>query len=206
MIANEVRIKRPHHLWSDEEKEYLKEIVTGRGHKEIQQMMSDKFRYQFTIEQIKAAISRYKLNTGLNGYFKRGNPPWNKGMKGINFGGTHTQFKKGHIPTNYRIVGSERVTVDGYTEVKVADPNKWKLKHRIIYEEYHNTKLTRNDLIIFLDGNKGNFDIKNLERVTRSELAIINKNSLIKEDTELTRAGLNIVRIIDKCKEHKDKK
>ena len=201
MIANEVRTKRPQHYWSDEEKEYLKEIVTGRGYKEIQQMMSDKFKYKFTLEQIKAAIGRYELKTGLNGYFKRGNPPWNKGMKGLNIGGTHTQFKKGHIPANHRDVGSERVTVDGYTEVKVAEPNKWKLKHRIIYEEYHNTKLTRKDLIIFLDGNKGNFDIKNLEKVTRSELAIMNKNNLIKEDSELTRAGLNIIKIMAKCKE-----
>ena len=47
------------------------------------------------------------------------------GKKGICADGCErTWFKKGHIPANYRPVGSERVNADGYIEVKVADPNK----------------------------------------------------------------------------------
>ena len=44
-------------------------------------------------------------------------------------------LKKGNRPHNYRPVGSERITVDGFIEIKVADPNKWDLKSRVIYQE-----------------------------------------------------------------------
>ena len=64
-----------------------------------------------------------------------------------------TMFKKGNKPLNHREVGSERINVDGYVEIKVAEPATWKLKQRVVYEEYHKVKLTSNDTIIFLDSN-----------------------------------------------------
>ena len=42
--------------------------------------MNEKFEYQFTEGQIKGALNRYKLQTGLNGNFKKGSIPWNKGL------------------------------------------------------------------------------------------------------------------------------
>ena len=44
-------------------------------------------------------------------------------------------FAKGNVPPNHRPVGSERISKDGYIEVKVAEPNKWRLKQRVVYEE-----------------------------------------------------------------------
>ena len=47
----------------------------------------------------------------------------------------HTMFAKGNVPPNHRPVGSERISIDGYIEVKVAEPDKWRLKQRVVYEE-----------------------------------------------------------------------
>ena len=63
-----------------------------------------------------------------------------------------TTFKKGNRPHNYRPVGSERITVDGFVEIKVADPNKWDLKSRVIYQEKYG-KIPKGYKIIYLDGN-----------------------------------------------------
>ena len=65
--------KRPQHKWTKEEIEYLKAITPGHHHKEILDLMNEKFEYQFTESQIKGALNRYKLQTGLNGNFKRKN-------------------------------------------------------------------------------------------------------------------------------------
>ena len=48
---------------------------------------------------------------------------------------------------------------------------------------------------IFADGNKENFDIKNLLLVSRKELAVLNKNKLIKNDAELTNIGVTIAKV-----------
>lgn len=41
-----------------------------------------------------------------------------------------TMFRKGNIPANHKPIGYERINADGYIEVKVAEPNKFRLKHR----------------------------------------------------------------------------
>ena len=43
-----------------------------------------------------------------------------------------TRFKKGHVPKNHKPVGYERITRDGYIEVKTAEPNVFELKHRLV--------------------------------------------------------------------------
>ena len=63
-----------------------------------------------------------------------------------------TMFKAGNIPNNYRPIGSERIDCDGYVMVKVADPNSWRLKQRVLYEQYHGVKLEKSDVVLFLDG------------------------------------------------------
>lgn len=183
--------------WRDEEKLYLKEITPGRHYKEIQELMYEKFNHQFTISQIKSAISRYKLNTGFTGRFEKGHVPVNKGTKGI-LKANKTSFKKGQIPKNVRPVGSERVNIEGYTEIKIAEPNKWRLKHRVLYEEYHNVKLNSNESIIFMDGDRSNMSKENLTLVTRQELLKLNKLNLMSSNAELTETGLNVAKLIIK--------
>lgn len=192
------------HIWTNEEKEYLKEITPGNSHSEILELINNKFEYQFSLSQIKGAIKRYKLNTGRTGRFEKGQVSWNKGTKGLTQA-NKTSFKKGNIPSNYKPVGSERITKDGYTEIKVKDPNKWRLKQQVVWEE-HNGKIPKGSVIIFADGDKSNICVENLILVTRKQLSMLNRYNLIKQDAELTKTGINIVNIISKINEVKKRK
>ena len=201
-----VKNKGPQHIWSDEEKQYLAEITPGRGYKEIQSVMSCKFGFDYTRHQIKGAITRNKLNTGRTGRFEKGHATWNKGTKGLTKANV-TSFKKGQKSHNYKPVGSERITKDGYCEIKVSDTGRrWRPKHVLIYEKHHG-KVPKGSAVIFLDGDKRNFDIDNLYLVTRSQLAMLNKNSLIQKDAELTKTAINVVDLMKKIStiEKKDK-
>ena len=201
-----VKNKGPQHIWSDEEKQYLAEITPGRGYKEIQSMMSCKFGFDYAHHQIKGAITRNKLNTGRTGRFEKGHATWNKGTKGLTKANV-TSFKKGQKPHNYKPLGSERITKDGYCEIKVSDTGRrWRPKHVLIYEKHHG-KVPKGSAVIFLDGDKRNFDIDNLYLVTRSQLAMLNKNSLIQKDAELTKTAINVVDLMKKISaiEKKDK-
>ena len=190
--------KKPQHKWTDEEKEYLASIVKGSTYKEITEKMNDKFEYNFSEEQIKGAMARYKLPTGTGGYFKKGSTPWNKGLKGY-MGANKTSFKKGTIPPNQVPIGIESITKGGYIKVKVGEPNKWKLKQRYIYEQHYG-EIPKDCNVIFADKNIRNFDINNLILVSKAEMLILNKNKLIFEDKELTKVGVNIAKVIDKAK------
>lgn len=72
--------------------------------------------------------------------FPKGHVPDNKGKKmspEVYARCAPTMFKKGQPSINRRPVGSERVNIYGYIEIKVAEPNKWRLKHRVIWEQIH---------------------------------------------------------------------
>ena len=192
------------HKWTKEEKEYLSEITPGRHYKEILEMMNDKFEYQFTYRQVKSAITRFNLKTGFNGRFEKGHVPAFKGTKGV-MKANKTSFKKGQVAKNKKPIGSERVSVDGYTEIKVAGSKRWRLKHRVMYEKYHNVVLNPKQLVIFADGDKSNITKENLLLVDNEQLLILNQNGLINENRELTKTGLNIANIIIKLNELKRK-
>lgn len=193
-------MKRIHHFWTKEEKEYLAQITYGKYYNEIINLMSKKFNYEYTYNQIKSAVKRYKLKTGFDGKFKKGHIPANKGTKGLT-GSNKSSFKKGNIPSNTRKIGDERVTRDGYIEVKIALRGKWALKQRLLYEKYNDEKLTSNEVVIFADGNKQNFSKENLLKVTRQQLLILNREGLIKDDIALTKTGLTLSKLILKLQD-----
>lgn len=181
------------HMWTKEEKDYLKKIVSGKSYKEITKLMNLKFEYEFRIEQIKGAINRYKLNTGLTGRFKKGNVPPNKGVKGV-YKANSGSFKKGQKSINRREVGSERINRCGYTEIKIAEPDVWGLKHKFIWEKEFG-KTPKGYVIIFADSNKRNLSIENLILISKRQLVVMNRNNLIKNNSELTKIGIAISNI-----------
>lgn len=78
--------------------------------------------------------------------------------------------KEFYNKTAIKKVGHEIITHDGYIKVKVSDvgdPNtKFKLKHRVIWEQAYGP-VPEGCFIVFVDGNKRNFDLSNLRCVTR---------------------------------------
>ncbi|WP_428909432.1 HNH endonuclease signature motif containing protein [Niallia sp. Krafla_26] len=193
-----------YHFYTPQQIEFLRENVKGRYRKELTEMFNVHFNLNQSTDQIKSVLKRYGLCSGIDASFKKGRVPWNAGMKGLQTGGKETQFKKGHIPSNYRPVGSERITRDGYTEVKVADPNKWRLKHQIIWEQM-NGPIPEGHTVIFGDRNRQNFDADNLILVSRKQLVTLNKMDLIKDHAELTKIGITICNIHQKKNERRRK-
>ncbi len=103
--------------------------------------------------------------------FRKGSIPPNKGKRmspELYAKCAPTMFKKGNTPGNHRPVGSERVNVDGYIERKVAEPNKWECKHRIIWKQAHGD-IPKGYNIQFKDGNPLNCTLENLYIISRAE-------------------------------------
>lgn len=183
---------------TEEQSEFIKNNVKGLGNAELAKLFNEKFGTDVTMVQIRTFKKNHNLKSGLDGRFKKGHTPFNKGKKGICAKGCEaTQFKKGHKPVNYKPVGSERINIYGYIEVKVAEPNKWRLKQRVVWEEHYG-EIPNGYSILFLDRNKQNLDINNLILVSKKQLAFLNNNKLIKEDKELTKTGLIIADLLIK--------
>ena len=103
--------------------------------------------------------------------FHKGHTPPNKGKKvspEVYEKMSPTMFKNGHIPVNHREVGSERINADGYIEIKVAEPKRWRLKHRIIWEQV-NGEIPKGYNVQFKNHNPQDCRIENLYLICRAD-------------------------------------
>ena len=186
------------HQYTEEEKAFFAEYVPGHTYKEIQAAFMKRFCWDITISQIKGYISNHKLNTGKTGRFVKGQEAHNKGVKmspEVYEKVKHTMFPKGHVTVRHREVGSTRVNVDGYIEVKVAEPNKWCLLHRHIWQQEYGP-VPKGYCLIFKDNDPLHCELDNLMMITRNELKILNQNGLNKTEGEYKEAALNLARMI----------
>jgi len=191
--------------YTDDIIDFLREIALGKTYKEIVEIFNKKYDLEMTTKKLSSLLGRKKIKTGTAGCFRKGFIPWNKGKKGY-MGANKTSFKKGNKPKNWRPVGSERIDSNEYTLIKVAEPNKWVFKHRLIYEQKYG-EISKGSVIIFADGDKNNLSIDNLLCVTREELKVLNRCRLISSVPELTKTGLNVVKLKIKLAEiRKEKK
>lgn len=124
----------------------------------------------------------YIVKPNIPTQFKKGHQSWNKGKKMPKGWGGNTTFKKGMRPHNWKPEGSERISKDGYIEIK--SNGRYRCKHRIIWEEHHKEKLNPMDVVIFLDGNSRNMDINNLKKITRAEHMNRNHWNNLPEDVQ----------------------
>lgn len=197
--------------WSDhpEYVEFMKDFIPGHQECEIREAFYEEFGILLTESQIGGFKSKHHIRSGTHGgQFIKGFTPYNKGKKmpkKVYEKAKYTMFRKGHIPHNHKKVGSERINVDGYVEIKVAEPNKWKLKSRYLYEQHHNVRLTRNDVIIFLDGNRLNLDIDNLFLISRAALARFNQDKLHSDNPEITKAAALMAELKTKTRKKQKK-
>ena len=111
-----------------------------------------------------------------------------------------TQFKKGNLPHNTKPLGYERISKDGYIEIKInenPDKNKgekfFRAKHHIVWEKA-NGKIPKGYIVIFLDGNPLNCAIENLALISRSEHLQMIRRNLRSEVPEFTKTGVLIAR------------
>tara|TARA_R110002020_G_scaffold318905_10_gene534575 strand:- start:5132 stop:5917 length:786 start_codon:yes stop_codon:yes gene_type:complete len=139
------------------------------------------------------------------GQRKKGEVPANKGrpqrewlsgkaLKNVQ----KTQFKKGHEPHNINYDGHERITKEGYIEIRIRK-GKYVLKHRHIWEQT-NGKIPDKHILFFKDGNPLNCQIENLEiKSMRNNML---DNSLQRFPKPIRKSQKLIWEISHKIKEH----
>lgn len=206
--------KRNFKVFTQEEKDFIFQNNYMKTAQEVTDLFNDYFNDSITVDKVKNFRNRYKIKSGLTGRFEKGQTSFNKGKKWDDYmpkeaqkQALKTTFKKGNIPANRREVFEERISKDGYIEIKVQDGklnDNWQFKHRYIYEQ-ENGKIPKDYIVSFADGNIKNFDINNLILVSRAENLILNRNDLRTNDTELTKTALNLAKVIVKINDIKKK-
>lgn len=182
------------HKYTSEQVEFIKANYWGTSRKDLTARFNSHFGLDLGVNQITSWVKNHKIRNGLSGRFEPGQEAHNKGRKGIRVSPA-TEFKKGNRPWNYLPIGTERINGDDYVDIKIADPNKWKGKHTLVWEAAHGP-VPRGQIVIFGDGNRRNFELSNLIMITRGQLARMNQNHLIKDDADLTRTGVLIADVI----------
>lgn len=199
--------------FTTEQKKFILENYKGIGNKELTQQFNQKFNTNLD-KQIYYFKRNNHLDSGLTGKFEKGHKSHNKGKKWDDYLTKEQQeklrkttFKRGHKSANAVEIGEEHMRYSGskqndpgYLYVKVCDGrgNKnWIPKQRVIYEQHYG-HIPPNHKIIFADGNRFNFDIDNLICISSSEELIMNRHNLRFKNSELTKTGTIIAKVMDK--------
>lgn len=105
--------------------------------------------------------------------FEKGHLPWNKYLKGIHLSPA-TEIKKGdyrcgiQAPIGTIEIRKRKRNNEIRAYVKIAQPNKWSLRSRVIWEG-HNGPIPRGKIIHHKDHDTLNDEIENLSCLTRAE-------------------------------------
>jgi hypothetical protein len=190
-----------------EQAEFIKANCKGVTSDLLAELFNARFGTTVKPSQMKNFRANRGLVCGVDCRYKKGQKPVNAGTKGV-MKANATSFKPGQRPHNWRTVGSERTSVDGYVEIKVAEPNKWRMKHAVVYEKRYGA-IPKGSTVIFGDGDKTNFALENLVLVTRAQLVVMNRKCLTGKSADVTRAGATLASLIsgvyDRAKHEKTK-
>lgn len=120
----------------------------------------------------------------------------------------YTNINKSHNMGQEFPIGYEYVKPDGMILVKISK-NTYEYKQRLIYEKHYGVKLKEDEYVIFLDGNRDNFNIDNLKLLTRQEasyLGVFKVNDGIDiKDKNVIETEIAIAKTIIKTKELNEK-
>jgi len=188
-------------IFTPEIKAYVAQINKGRLAHEVAALVNERFDTSITGAQIKNYRSRAGLRCDRDTHFKPGHIPPNKGRKGwCPEGCKKSWFGPGHRPVNTAEVGAEAITRDGYIKVKVAEPNKWELKHWLVWEKV-NGPVPKGYCIIFMNQNKTDCRLENLQLISRKVHAIMCKAHSYSEYQEVTAVGVQVAKLRQRLSE-----
>lgn len=144
---------------------------------------NSKFNRKLTVSNLASLCKRNGWLTGRTGQYEKGDIPWCAGKKGL-LKANKTSFKKGDKAHNHKPVGSQRVNVDGYIEIKISEPNVWDLGSRVAYRK-HFGEIPKGAVISHKDGDRLNIQPDNLISYSMAENLFINQNKLQHVPSEL---------------------
>lgn len=155
----------PRVKWTNEMIEYLKENYSNYTNLELSKRISSLFNVRASAGSIEHKGNRLGLRKSedylKNSASQRKTSPF--------------QFKKGRVPEHKKPIGYERLDKKrGLVFVKVDDKSKFEAKQRVVWREHYG-EIPEGHNIIFIDGDKTNFNIDNLACLSNAELGIINR-------------------------------
>lgn len=204
---------------STELEAFIRDHSKGVGNKELTKLVNEAFGTGYTLQQI--ACFRYSrgYRSGVDTrikpgqhlspstQFKKGNIPYTAGKTWDDFMSSESQersrqnlFPKGHKPHNWDPVGTEKIKSNGYLWRKIAEPDRWKQVHILLWEE-KNGPLPEGMCVTFLDGNRMNLSLDNLMLISRAENGYLNGGDMRIGNAEITKAHVGIRRIQERVSE-----
>jgi len=189
--------------WKPHEIELLKQHYADLSIHELMQMLNktsgaiynqayfNNLKKSATYEEKRRLQDIENLRKNTTKRFQKGQTPWNKNVKAY-MGANATSFKKGNLPHNTRNEGETRINKEGYVLVKIAH-KKWVRKHYLIWEKV-NGKVPKGYVLRLKDGNRENYDISNIELISRADNMRL--NAMQRFPTELKQA----IRLLKKLK------
>ncbi|WP_295353060.1 HNH endonuclease signature motif containing protein [uncultured Succinivibrio sp.] len=180
--------------------EFLKRECVGRSNSELARMFTEHFGIEKTAHQISSVKKRYNLKSGLDGRFKSGHAPTNKGRKVSaqtyeKMKNSNTWYSKGNQPYNTLPLNTvKKDQLNGYWYHKYnmhgkTKRGRWILLHHEIWIKAHGP-IPQGYVVIFLDGNKDNLALDNLAMIKRSTNARLNQMHLRFNDRDTTRTAI----------------
>ena len=190
--------------------EFIRDNSWGVSSREMAAMVNEKFGTDFSQTMMKQFRQRHGIKSGVTGWYRKGNPPANKGkkleeyikdperVKEIKKKLKATQFRKGDRPANEMPVGAIVVNSYGYKlrkkQMQGTQWERWEFLHRAVWEEQFGP-VPDGMVVTFKDGNRLNCEISNLMLATKGEMAVMTKKGYKFEDPDLTETALHMVRL-----------
>lgn len=216
-------------VWTNVEKNEIK-LIYAETHNQV---LADK--YNCTINSVnrlaslnglkksadflKNMITEKFIEGGKKTRFEAGNVSFNKGKKLEDYltpekieKVKQTQFKKGSKPHNHKPLGDERISKDGYLEIKVNDfsgnqsKKNYQFKHRLLWEEKRGGIPPKTKVSFKPGASKTDFTIddlyleshaNNLRRNSMSDNSIVKRFLGIKEPEQVEFVKAKLPEIIE---------
>lgn len=167
----------------------------------------------FLIAQNRALGLRL-ATAGKGRRFAKGHVPANKGLRRLGWGPgrmKQTQFKKGDRQGRalevYKPIGTERLSKDGYLERKVNNDmpfqRRWRAVHLLVWEAA-NGPLPKGHAVSFINRDKTDIRIENLQLISRADLA--RRNSVHNLPPELKKTIHALGQLKRRAREKQDRR
>lgn len=175
--------------WTEEQREFLKENSSKMNRKELQELFNKTFNVNFNYNTIRNYCVTNGWLTCNDTKFKKGhNNAWAKGLTTEEFKKHYTEESFKRMTCNLKQYKERKHKVGDVIErhkseglyIIISTDENIKLDKRIknyaryLYEKHHNVTLKDDEVVIFLDGNKRNYDIKNLIKINKTERFLLN--------------------------------
>ena len=155
--------------------DFVKQNVGKYTKEELRLLLEDKFSVNLSSDALRRYLNRHKIDKPID-YRK------------------YNVRKVKSCP-----IGTEKITNEGVF-IKVAQPDVWRRKSRIMYEKYHNCQLKDNEYIVFLNWDNTDFSKENLVKSSQSEIAYLHNNKTFSNNPKLTELGLLSAKLMIKAK------